>query len=134
MPKRNSNSTGANVLKSDTTVKGSLSRGTSQQLIPVSFVTCSLPLRTPKTCEMIPYQHEYSLQQQMTRQKSLVYCGVQASIVSSIHASLTQTRMHTQVMIGVILQCRIKTVVSLNNQANGGYERDSRVHRVGRIE
>jgi hypothetical protein len=37
MPKRSSNSTGAKVYKSDTTVKGNLSRDTSQQLIPVSF-------------------------------------------------------------------------------------------------
>jgi hypothetical protein len=32
-------------------------------------------------------------------------------------------------MVGVILQCRIKTVVSLNNQTNGGYERDRKVHK-----
>jgi hypothetical protein len=47
MSKRNYNNTGANVHKSDTTVKGSLSHGTSQQIIPASFRTCSLPLRTP---------------------------------------------------------------------------------------
>jgi hypothetical protein len=47
MPKRSSNNTGTNVHKSDTTVKGNLSRDTSQQLIPVSFKTCPLPLRTP---------------------------------------------------------------------------------------
>jgi hypothetical protein len=32
-------------------------------------------------------------------------------------------------MVGVILQCRIKTVISLNNQTNGGYERDRKVHK-----
>jgi hypothetical protein len=53
MSKRSCNGTSANVHKSDTTVKGSLSSGTSQQLIPASFMTCSLPLRTPNFCEMI---------------------------------------------------------------------------------
>jgi hypothetical protein len=37
MPKRSINNTGAKVYKSDTTVKGHLSRDTSQQLIPVFF-------------------------------------------------------------------------------------------------
>jgi hypothetical protein len=37
MPKRSINNTVAKVYKSDTTVKGNLSRDTSQQLIPVSF-------------------------------------------------------------------------------------------------
>jgi hypothetical protein len=67
MPKRSSSNTGANVHKSDTTVKGNLSRDTSQQLIPVSFKTCPLPLQTPNPCVMIPHHHVYSTQQQMTR-------------------------------------------------------------------
>jgi hypothetical protein len=32
--------------------------------------------------------------------------------------------------VAAILQCRIKTAVSLNNQANGGYESNSKEGRI----
>jgi hypothetical protein len=48
MPKRSNNNTGANVRKSDTTVKGNLYRDTSQQLIPVSFFDLSTSTANPK--------------------------------------------------------------------------------------
>jgi hypothetical protein len=68
MPKRNSNDTGAKVYKSDTTVKGNLSRDTPQQLIPVSFRLVHFHCEPQTRCAMIPHHHVYSTQQQMTRQ------------------------------------------------------------------
>jgi hypothetical protein len=72
MPKRSSNNTGANLYKSDTTVK--------RKLVPRYFPTIDTLflydfhfLCVPQIFrEMIPYHHVYSIQQQMTRQKSLV--------------------------------------------------------------
>jgi hypothetical protein len=68
MPKRSSNNTGAKVYKSDTTGKGNLSSDTSQQLIPVSFRLVHFHCDPQTRCVMIPHNHVYSTQQQMTRQ------------------------------------------------------------------
>jgi hypothetical protein len=70
MPKRSTNNAVAKVYKSDTTVKGNLSRDTSQQLIPVSFrlVHFRCEPHIPFYLCNDPHHHVYSTQQQMTRQ------------------------------------------------------------------
>jgi hypothetical protein len=74
MPKRSINNTVAKVYKSDTTVKGNLSRDTSQQLIPVSFrlVHFHCEPHIPFYLCNDPHHHVYSTQQQMTRQLTSV--------------------------------------------------------------
>jgi hypothetical protein len=68
MPKRSINNTGAKVYKSDTTVKGNLSRDASQQLIPVSFRPVHFHCEPQTRLYNDPHHHVYSTQQQMTRQ------------------------------------------------------------------
>jgi hypothetical protein len=68
MPKRSINNTGAKVYKSDTTVKGNLSRDTSQQLIPVSFRLVHFHCEPQTHLCNDPHHPVYSTQQQMTRQ------------------------------------------------------------------